>query len=112
MKRFAPARLLFLVPFVAVITLDACASQPLITPQQAQDRIYDHLSRAEAFRFTRRAKLARAEQEKAAHYKRLIAEGKTTTPEQALAKAALHAQRAEAYQTSGYLDDHLKSGQR
>ena len=102
MKRFARALVALATFSIAATSLNACASQPLITPQQAQDRIYDHLSRAEAFHFSRRHKLAQAQRKRAREYKRLIAEGKTTTPQQALAKAALHLQRADAYQSKGY----------
>jgi hypothetical protein len=94
------------VPVAFVALSLACAPQvatpTLITPQQAQDRVYDHLSRAEAAQMFGSARWATAEREKARRYKRLIRDGKTTTPEQALALAAIHEQRAEAYERDGY----------
>jgi hypothetical protein len=46
-------------------------------------------------------KAANYERDEARRYRRLIAEGKTTTPEQALAAVDLHRLRAEEYERSG-----------
>ena len=95
----------------------ACATQQpqLISPEEAQDRVYDHLSRAEAFRMSHNARWARIETEKARHYRELIRASKTTTPEQALAAAAEHRRRADALRSMGYtryVDRELQAARR
>jgi hypothetical protein len=81
----------------------ACRSHApvLISPEQAQDQVYDARSRAAAAAMTGNVGAARAQREAAKRYQRLVREGKTTTPDQALARASEHGDRAEAYQRSG-----------
>jgi hypothetical protein len=85
------------------ISAMGCAAHTpqLISPEEAQDRVYDHLSRAEAFRMYRQPKLASIERHKAREYRELIRAGKTTTPEQALAAAAQHRRRAQTLRSTG-----------
>jgi hypothetical protein len=86
---------------ITATSLPACAPE-LLTPEQARDRMYDHLGRAEAHRLERAPQLVRNEQNAARRYRRLIQEGKTTTVEQALSLADRHRQRADAYRLMGY----------
>jgi hypothetical protein len=95
--------------------LGCAARESLISPQEAQDRIYDHMSRAEAFRLSHNSRFARIETEKARRYRELIRAEKTTTPEQARAAAAEHRRRAEALRSKGYtryVDRELEAAQR
>jgi hypothetical protein len=73
----------------------------LISPQQAQDQVYDHRSRAEAAQVSGNRGAAREQRDAARRYQRMVREGRTTTPDQALARASEHGQRAEAYQRQG-----------
>jgi hypothetical protein len=81
----------------------ACARQAplLISPEQAQDRVFDHRSQAEAAKMTGNLSAARMQREAAGRYQRLVKEGRTTTPDQALARAGEHGSRAEAFQRAG-----------
>lgn len=98
-------RVVALAALVAAGSLVGCANGRLrlISREDAQERIYDSVSRAEALRMVGRHKSARSERERARHYWRLIREGRTTTAEQALDQAVRHRQLADQYQDAGYV---------
>jgi hypothetical protein len=86
-----------------LVLMAACAGRapPLVTPEQAQDRVYDHRSRVEAAKVRGNRAEAREHRAAARRYQRLLSEGRTATPEQALLLSDQHARRAEALQRSG-----------
>jgi hypothetical protein len=92
------------VAAAASFSLIACSSAKprLVTPQQAQDSVYDHRSRAEAARMTGNRGAAREHRAAARRYQHMMEEGRTVRPDQALARGAWHRQRAEAYHRQGY----------
>jgi hypothetical protein len=104
LKRMGSAKSFVLVLAIACASPAACGgSAPLlITPQEAQDRVYNHRSRAEAASMFGNRGAAREHRAAARRYQHLMEEGKTIAPEQALERGAWHRRRAEAYQETGY----------
>lgn len=88
-----------------------CGSQvpQLITPEEAQDRVYHHLSQAEAFKVRQNSRAASIERTKARAYKDLIRSGRTTTRKEALAAAAAHQSRAASLRALGYTSGPTRS---
>jgi hypothetical protein len=64
---------------LAAVLMVGCASE-LISPEQAREKLYDQLSRAETARLDHRPKLENYYRENARRYRRLIETGETTTP--------------------------------